>query len=308
VKNDLPNQLNPIIPNSKAFYRQKLNEHERLLSLSSLLYSFYCSITGSLHVLPDFYLIGAQKAGTTSLFEYLLQHPSIPNNIPKDIRFFDKYYHKGTNWYRQYFPLKLHNYFGKSLQRRNFLVGDGTERYLDHPHAPERIKKLTPNAKLIVLLRNPIDRAYSHYNFNLIRDIETRSFKDALEAEKKTNNEFEKMQRDDSYYNDDYFRHAYLDRSTYVNKLKRWMSVFPKEQFLIIQSEEFFKNPSEVYNKVLKFLGLPKWELAEYKQYKKNPANILPIAPEHRKQLVEYFRPHNQRLYKLIDTIFDWEK
>jgi len=294
---------------NKFNLKKKLGNNKKILIFSSKLYSAYCNLTGFLHTLPDFYLIGSQKSGTTSLFEYLLQHPSIPSNLSKDIRFFDKYYHKGVNWYRLYFPISAKKFFKQNSQNNNFCIGDGTERYLDYPHAAQRIKKLTPNAKLIILLRDPIIRTYSHYNFNVNRGLENRSFEKAIEYEKKVIRlEFEKMLKNPSYYSDDYFRFSYIDRSLYVNKLKRWMKVFPKEQFLILQSEKFFEDPSKVYNQVLKFLNLPKWNLEKYEQFKKQKHVPPKIEKNTLTSLNEIFQPHNRELFNLLGEKYEWEE
>ena len=268
----------------------------------------YCTLTGFLHVLPDFYVIGAAKCGTSSLYDYLIKHPSIQPVVIKEIRYFGKYYNRGLNWYRVCFPFRFQKYYVKNILKKDFLTGEATPRYLDNPHVPGRIKQITPNAKFIALLRNPIDRAYSHHNMMFNGGDETLSFEDAIKKEEeRTHEEFKKMENDGNYYSDKYFQQAFLHRGIYVDKLKQWMKVFPKEQFLIIQSEEFFNNTPTEYNKILKFLGLPEWELTDYKgvgmgKYKSK------LDPTTRKELIEFFRPHNERLYEFLGTRFDWDQ
>jgi len=208
---------------------------------------------------------------------------------------------RGINWYQVFFPFK-------DLLRRKFLTGDATPRYLDHPHAPKRVKEIIPNVKFIVLLRNPIDRAYSMYNMRVSRGRETCSFEEAIRLEKeRTQDEFKKMEEDENYYSSPYFHHSYLDRGIYVDKLQRWMSIYPKEQFLIIKSEDFFKNTSENYYKVLNFLGLPPHELESYPiQGRVN--KLDPMSSNVRKQLVQFFKPHNEKLYQLIGKNLGWDK
>ena len=116
------------------------------------------------------------------------------------------------------------------------------------------------------------------------------------------------MISDEYYWPADFFRLSYLSRGIYVDKLKRWMEIFPKERFLILQSEEFFKNTSEVYKQVIEFLGLPKHELKEYRQIGKAKYKQEKMKPETRKKLIEYFKPHNQELYKFLGIEFDWDK
>jgi len=296
--------------NPRRSIRKKLEKHRTLQKIFTAIYLKYCSLTGFLHVFPDFLIIGFPKCGTTSIFEYLIQHPCVYPPKGKEIDYFDRLYNYGINWYRASFPLRIQKYFLKKFLGKNILTGDATPRYADHPYAIQRIKEIIPDVKLIILLRNPIDRAFSHYNMNRRNKWEhLSSFEDAIKNEKnRIKGRYEKMKKNPAYFSWDYDLYGYLEHGLYVDKLKRCMEVFPREQFLIIQSEEFLSDPSKVYNQVLKFLGLPKWELAEYKQYKKNPTNILPIAPEHRKQLVEYFSPHNQRLYEFLGTDFHWDE
>ena len=294
---------------TREFLRPRLAKHEWLHNFIRTLDRAYSNLTGFTHVLPDFYLIGAQKCGTSALYDYLVQHPCIHPCITKEPRFFDKYFHRGINWYKTCFPSIFQKKFESKIFHRKFLTGEATERYLEHPHVSKRIKKITPNSKFIVLLRNPIDRAYSHYNMRYKSKKEKLSFEDAIECEKdRTHNEFKKMLNDENYYSKDYFHHSYLDRGIYIEKLKRWMEVFPKEQFLIIQSEEFFKDPNNVYNQVLKFLDLPNWKLKEYKKIGAGSYKHSEIEPEIRKKLIEYFKPHNEQLFDFLKTKFDWDK
>ena len=281
---------------------------KKIFSLLVKLHRFYCLITSPLHVLPDFYIIGTQKGGTSSLYDYLTTHPSIEPCYTKEPSYFDRYFERGLHWYKVNFPFKIHKFIATNILKNKFITGEASVRYLDHPFAPQRIKEITPNAKFIILLRNPIDRAHSHYTMIYRRNSESSSFVDAIENEKERITEpFNKMLNDSNYYSDIYFRHAYLHRGIYVDKIKRWMEVFPKEQFLIIQSEEFFKNPSKIYNDVLEFLGLIPFSIGEFKIKGKVNKNRN-IDDDFRNELVEYFKPHNKRLYDFLGKSFDWEK
>jgi len=217
---------------TREFLRPRLAKNQKLYDFIRSLDRGYSNLTGFAHVLPDFYLIGAQKCGTSALYDYLVQHPSIYPCTTKEPRFFDKYYERGINWYKSCFPFTFKKNIVAKLFHKKFLTGEATERYFEHPHVPQRINKITPNSKFIVLLRNPIDRAYSHYNMRYKSKKEKLSFEDAIKAEKdRTNNEFKKMLDDENYYSKDYFHYSYLERGIYFEKLKRWMEVFPKEQF-----------------------------------------------------------------------------
>ena len=295
-------------PKARRILGRKLEKYRKLHKFSTSLYSKYCSLTGFLHVLPNFLIIGFVKCGTTSLYEYLLQHPNIYPPVGKEIDFFDRLYEKGTNWYKVSFPFKLQKSIVENLQKKDFVTGEATPRYIEHPYALDRIKKIAPNTKFIILLRNPIDRAFSQYNQNLNNEYEYLSFEDAIKHEQeRIKDRYKKMQSNKMYYSWDFDLFGYLEHGVYVDKIIRCMSIFPKEQFFILENEELLKNTSAAYNKVLKFLDLPKWEPIEYKLYKKQVYQKQRIDPTFRKQLVEYFRPHNERLYKFLGRNFNWQ-
>ena len=305
----MQSQFNEVRKDARRYFRPRLSKYPKLHNFLISVDRMYCSMTGFMHVLPDHYIIGAAKSGTTSLYDYLVQHQCVQQITTKEPRFFDKYYERGENWYRVNFPFTYQKFIFEKIQKRKFITVDATPRYLDHPHAPHRIKEITPNAKFIVLLRNPIDRAYSNYNMRINAKREHLSFEDAIEREREYGkDEFKKMQQNERYYSRDYYHNSYLDRSVYVDKLKRWMEVFPKERFLIIQSEEFFKDTSRIYKEVLEFLNLPNQELPEYKQIGKAKYKQPKMNPETRKKLVEYFKPHNERLYEFLGRRFDWDE
>ena len=195
----------------------------------------------------------------------------------------------------------------KILQKK-FITGEATPRYIENPHAPQRIKQVTPHAKFIILLRNPIERSYSHYKMISRRHAESLPFEKVIQEEDRIISLYQKMIDDPSYYSDIYFRHGYLHRGIYVDKIKNWMEVFPKEQFLIIQSEELFREPSKIYNQVLDFLGVENFDLDQYEQFRKQDYSESKLLVDTRKKLVDYFKPHNQRLYEFLGRKFDWDE
>src|SRR5579863_6754349 len=117
-----------------------------------------------IRLLPDFMIIGTQKGGTTSLYNYLIDHPNISSIFKKEPHFFDFNFYKGVSWYRAHFPSLLEKYYSERVHGQKFITGEASPYYLYHPLVPQRIKETMPTAytKFIVLLRNPIDRAYSH--------------------------------------------------------------------------------------------------------------------------------------------------
>ncbi len=256
--------------------------------------------TSPLRTLPDFLILGAQKAGTTSLHSYLMEHPRIAPALVKEIHFFDYNYARGEAWYRAHFPTRLAKWRG-AFQ----LTGEGSPYYLFHPLAPRRVKQLAPRAKLIALLRNPVERAYSHYHHQVRLGLETLAFQDALDLEtERLAGEFEKLRAAPDYYSFNYQNYSYCARGMYADQLERWFRYFPRAQFLILQSETFYRAPAAVLQRVLDFLGAPRWEPASYRA--QNEGAYAPLQPEIRARLVEFFAPHNARLYELLKINFEW--
>ena len=295
--------------NLRSSIRSKLDNHRTLQKFSTSLYLKYCALTGWTHVLPDYLIIGVTKCGTTSLYEYLSQHPDIYPPKGKEIDFFDRLYSRGLNWYKAGFPSTTRKFVTKSLMKRQFVTGEATPRYMDTPHTLQRIKNVLPNAKFIVLLRNPVDRAFSQYNMNLKNGYEYLTFQDAIKHERdRINGRYDNMRENENHYSWDYDLFAYVEHGVYYDLLKQWMTVFPKKQFMILQTEKFLQNPSAVYYQVLRFLNLPKWEPSEYKLFKKSKYKKSKMEPSLRKELIEYFRPYNEKLYNLLGTNFHWDE
>lgn len=291
----------------KTKIRHFLKKHQKMQKIGTELYLKYCTITGFLHVMPDYCIIGFPKCGTTSLHEYLNKHPDVYLPIGKEIDFFDRLYSRGQNWYKAAFPLTLKKFYIQKMKKRIFLTGEATPRYIYHPYALERIKKLKPNMKLIILIRNPVDRAFSHYKMNKNNDYEYLDFENALDEEKeRIKGRYEKMQKDQKYYSWNYDLYAYIELGQYYEKIKKCFELFDQKQVMIIQSEEFQKNTSDIYKQVLKFLELPKHELSEYKFFKKKNYEGEKMSLEIRKRLEQYFKPYNEKLSKLIEQDIEW--
>jgi hypothetical protein len=294
---------------SRIYIRPRIAKHKKLQKFTISSYRTFCSLTGFLHVLPDFYILGAEKCGTTSLFDYLTEHPSGFYPISKEPRFFGKYYKRGLNWYRTGFPFKLQKFYANNINQKKFITGESTVRYLDNPHIPLRIKNVTPNANFIIMIRNPVDRAYSQYNMMLYDGVEKLSFEDALDKEEeRTSEHFEKMKNDENYYSDDYFYFGYKHRGLYLDKIQTWMKYFPKEKFRIIKSEDFFSDPHKVFQNTLEFLNLPNYNLENYTTRGKIEYKQPSMLPETRKKLIDYFKPHNEKLSKFLNLELKWDK
>ena len=283
-----------------------LRKHPSLLPIAQSINRIVYNVTGSSHVLPNFLIIGAARSGTTSLYEYLSKHPSIIPGIGKEVYFFDKQFSKGINWYKSFFPTKLSMSRTQNKLQSKCLTGEATPRYLHYPHAPKRIFSMLTNVKLIVLLRNPIDRAYSHYQMEVDSGHEKLSFEDAISnEEEKITNDMKKMEIDENFYSVNFYRKSYLTRGIYAAQIERWFEYFPKEQFMILKSEDLYSNPSKIYKQVLDFLDLPKHELNSFKAHRMR--KYMSLESETRIKLNDYFKPHNEKLYKLLGRDFNWK-
>lgn len=247
---------------------------------------------------PNYLIIGTQKGGTTSLHGYLAQHPQVAASTTKEVHYFDKNYHRGENWYRTHFPLKAVS--------THALCGESSPFYLFCPNSPARAAAMLPEVKIIVLLRNPVDRAYSHYQLTKRRNREPLSFEDAVAAEpERLAGERERLIADATYNSTSYRNYSYVSRGFYLQQLSEWWKHFPKRQFLVLQSENFFRDTANVFDRVLDFLKLDRWHPAKF-------ANLYPgkystrIEPQTREVLQQRFSPHNELLFSALGRSFDW--
>lgn len=242
---------------------------------------------------PDFIIIGSPRCGTTSLYKYIAAHPQVLAAAHKEICFFSEHFNKGMAWYQAHFP--------PPIDARNFLTGEATPTYLTHPLAASRLHGCLPKIKLIVILRNPVDRAVSHYQMLVRRGTEQRSFERAIDSELQLlARATETDLADRNHWKDCH----YIYKSLYACSLKEWLKLFPRKQFLILQSEEFYGNPAATLKQVFEFLELPDFQLGDYKQY--NGANYQPVDDAVRGRLREYFQRYDRELAECANRKFSW--
>ncbi|HEY0113469.1 MAG TPA: sulfotransferase domain-containing protein [Allosphingosinicella sp.] len=244
--------------------------------------------------LPNALIIGAMKAGTTSLFEYLVQHPNVCGARQKELHYFNFYHRRGEKWYRANFRPR----------RRHTVLLEASPYYLVHPLAPLRARRLLPQAKLIVLLREPADRAYSHYQHSRDRADEPLSFEEALNAEAERVKGTERLlMRGEVDHVPDHANFSYVWKSLYASQIERWFEHFPRESFLFIRSEDMFANPRQVLSRVLDFLELPPFQFADLRP--RNSRDYPPMEEWIRMELQKFFEEPNRRLQKLVGI--SWE-
>jgi hypothetical protein len=259
-------------------------------------------VTGAL---PDFLVIGVGKGGTTYLYHLLTQHPLVETAASKEVHFFGNLYDEGVEWYRQCFPAP------RWKDGRMTITGEASP-HIAHPPAPARVAGVVPEARLIALLRNPVDRAYSRYQQMVRRGRVTRSFEEVVEEEKTLLLEAPESGEEREEYLDEARESSEkwiqaLYKGIYVEHLARWSEHFDREQMLILKSEDFFARPQEVLQQVFAFLGLPEWEPdPSVFERKRNSRRYEKMDPQTRRSLEEYFEPHNRRLYEYLGRDLGW--
>ncbi len=254
-------------------------------------------LTSSMRVLPDFFIIGAVRSGTTSMYHYLDEHPSIVKSAYDELGFFDDNFRLGWAWYRTLFPTNI----TKRIVKRktgNFLTFDDTPFYVYNEDVAKKIKNYFPKTKLIIILRNPIDRAYSNYHLGVRMGDEKRTFDQAIDEE------IQKIAKYNEIEMDDYISQSYLGRGIYAKQLEIWLKYFPAAVIKILESDRFSNNTEETMNEVFEFLDLPDHNIRNLE--KKNVAEYPPMKTETRQKLCDFFSEYNEKLYDMLNVRYDW--
>jgi len=253
--------------------------------------------------LPDFIIIGAMKSGTSSLFAYLGQHPQLFPSSKKEVHFFDggtsadvDNYVKGQAWYRAHFPLRKH----MSTDSKTF---EASPLYIFNPLAPKRIFDLVPKVKLIAILRNPTERAISHYFHEKRNHREPLSIYEALREEEKR---LEPVIKVEDYKSEIFIHYSYKSRGLYKKQIEMYLNYFSWHQLLVLSSNEFFNELDSTLRRVFDFVGVD----TEFTAKDLKPRNVANYRSEVDADVYEYlnnyFLPHNQALYKLVGKSYGW--
>jgi hypothetical protein len=263
--------------------------------------------TAWLRLQPDFILIGVQRGGTTSLFRALMAHPQVVRpTFHKGVNYFDLNYHRGMNWYRGHFPIA-------EIARRTTaryggpVVCEASGYYIYHPFALERIARDMPAAKLVAILRDPVERAFSAYKHESARGYEWESFDRAIELEdERLVGEIDRMRNDICYESFCHRHHSYRHRGQYAEQLERVYKLFPSDQLHIMESEAFFDQPAAEYARLTAFLGLRPFQPASFDRYNARPG--APAAARTWQMLKEHYAPHDERLTELLGRPPRWTR
>ncbi|WP_151526763.1 sulfotransferase domain-containing protein [Serinicoccus kebangsaanensis] len=261
-------------------------------------------VPGLQRVQPQFLLIGGQRCGTTSLFRALMQHPRVIRpSFHKGINYFDVSYHRGPEWYAAHFPLQRRA--EASTAPESPVAFEASGYYMFHPWAAERIAADLPDIKLVALLRDPVERAYSAWKHEHARGFETASFEDALELEdERVRPEVTRMRKDPGYYSAVHRHQAYRGRGEYLDQLRRYTSLLSRDQLYVMYSEDFFRDPRGEFSGLCSFLGIDPLETLEAKQYNARPSASMPAAA--RSRLSAHFAEGRGALEEFVGRPAPW--
>jgi hypothetical protein len=265
------------------------------------------SVSAGRRAEPDVLVVGAQRAGTTSLFKALVQHPSfVPPRFRKGVHYFDMEYDKGRGWYLGHFPTR------RTLRRvatatGGAVTGEASPYYMWHPTAPTRIARTLPNVKIIVLLRDPVERAYSGHAHEIARGFETEDFARAIELEpQRLAGERERMIADPTYHSQAVRHQAHVMRGEYIDQIEHLETLFGRERLLVLDSDDYFTDPRAAFTEVCAFLGIPDGPDVVHEQHNARPRTAL--DPRLEARLREHYEPYDERLAKWLGTVPSWRR
>lgn len=262
--------------------------------------------TSGLRATPDFLLVGAQRCGTTSLFRALLSHPNVMRaNFLKGVNYFDVNHDRGMGWYRAHFPRVASARRSAAPGHDRALVFEASGYYMFHPHAHHRIARDLPDVKIVAMVRDPVERAFSAYKHEFARGFETEPLERALDLEdERVEPELARMLADRGYQSAVYRHQAYRRRGHYAEQLQRFVDGLGKDRVHVVQSERFFTEPVDEYGRLLDFLELPQVLPASFDRY--NPRPSAPLDTSVATRLREHFAEHDAALEPFLQTPPFW--
>lgn len=255
------------------------------------------SATAGLRLLPSFVIVGAQRSGTTTLYRLLSDHPAVLRpTTAKGIGYFDLNYDRGPQWYRGHFPIRW---------RRSSVTFESSGYYSFHPHAIARLVHDLPQAKLVMMLRDPVDRAYSAHRHEFNRGFESEPFHRAVELESaRLAGEVERMLAEPKYQSLAHRHHAYLGRGRYVEQVRRIQDLVGGDRLHLLDADRFFDQPREQFESLQRWLGLPLWQPDRVPAENAQPRE--PMDRGLRAELTSYFEPFDRQLEELTGMRPSW--
>jgi len=260
---------------------------------------------------PDFLLIGAKRGGTTSLWRYLSEHPDVLDLFPrpeklKGLYYFDEQYGRGDRWYRSHFPMRGRR-DRPTARGIPTVVGEATPYYLYHPLAPTRAASAVPDAQILVVLRDPVERAYSHYKERRANDTEPLSFAAAVAAEDdRLTGEEQRIVAEPGYVSFAHRHCSYLDQGRYAPMLERWFAAYGRDRVQVEISEEMYADPQAMLDRVTERLGIRHHQLRDTSVHNAEPARDF--DPAIRAELAERLAPAVRATEELLGRDLPWAR
>ena len=272
----------------------------------------YGMATADLRPVPDFLIVGAKRGGTTSLWRYLNEHDGVLTLFPKPekikgIYFFDENFGRGDRWYRSHFPSRATRTRVSRRLGHPVVAGEASPYYLYHPLAPARARRVAPDALVIVSLRDPVERAFSHFKERRSNGTEPLTFVEAIAAEpERIAGEEQRIIRDDGYVSFAHRHMSYVDQGRYAPMLERWFDAFGEDRVLVEISEEMYADPQAAVDRVTERLGLPTRTLEHPEPYNSEPDGGFDDAT--RARLTEQLAPDIAAVERLLGRSIPWAK
>lgn len=264
------------------------------------------TLTATARTLPDFIIIGAQRSGTTSLYRLLSAHPDVVRpTASKGIGYFDVNYAKGAAWYQGHFPLTAMAKW--ATKPRVPQVFESSGYYAFHPLAATRIASDLPGAKLVMMLRDPVERAYSAHRHELVRGFESEEFEQAIELEEsRLDGETERIEAESRYQSYHHRHHAYLRRGRYAEQIKRIKAAIGEDRLYLVDADDFFRNPAEEFLRLQAWLGLTEWIPDSIPAENAQPRS--PMSPQLRERLRKYYAEPDDDLAQVMGRTPSWRR
>lgn len=264
------------------------------------------SLTADQRAMPTFLIVGAQRGGTTSMFKALLGHPSfIPPRMRKGVHYFDVAYGNGPSWYLGHFPRRTQLEARSRRIGAPVITGEASPYYMWHPAVPARIAADIPGVKLVAMLRDPVERAYSGHAHEFARGFETEPFERALELEpSRLAGEREKLLADPAYNSKAMQHLAHAGRGQYVDQLLTLEAAVGRDRLMVIDSADYFADPSPVFAQLCAFLGIPDAPDVIHDRYNARPRSTM--SPELEARLREHYAPYDNRLVDWLGWTPSW--
>lgn len=253
--------------------------------------------TQTFRQLPTTVIVGAQKAGTTQLYAYLVKHPRCFEAANKEVSYFSKHAQRSVAWYRSRFPLSY------QVNRKRGHVMEASPSYLPTPSALRQMQQVLPKARIVALLRDPVSRAFSHYQHRKTRHLESRSFVECVEEELRAN-EFPPELGVCLDPNAAPML-GYVARGYYALQLELLLKLYPRVRVLIMDSSSLFKDTAAACNRVFDYMGLENFDVEPTKIFNRGDYREV-IDPAVAERLREHYRPYDALLCDLLGQEFGW--